>query len=514
MKKITSTIHFLLALWAFVNAQTPGSVDPSFGENGWLSLSWERLNGNIAAAERLPDGKLLLLTRNSLLRLNPDGSPDTSFGGGVVTLPELPPENTTTDYGHMAVQPDGKILLLGNNYDPSTGNFVLFMMRRLTDGSPDWTFGSASMVKDVSPHSGTGIPLIRPDGKIAVVCRQNTQAYLLRQYLPDGSPDLSFGTNGQTVVLGTPGTWVVSAGTRAKLHDDGSITLISCPLGPSGQGYPVQYDVLKFLPDGTLDGSFGDGGVAHPYAPGYISGVEFMGDGRILVFGQMDNSIGSASPNEDFVMRLLPNMELDTTFNELGIYIGGNDAPAFSNFPDVWLALQNDGKMVLGRGFAWPHQPTLYRLNDDGILDGAFGNAGKLTLDYPGGVLQKILPLSDDQLFVAGIFHHGVEPYYLDVFATRLFADEVSALAALEPESGFSIEPNPCRDFARVSFPATLPKGTTVQLWDGQGRCLAHLKLGDGSALEIPTSELTPGTYWLEVQNEAEHWSKPFLKIE
>lgn len=125
-----------------------------------------------------------------------------------------------------------------------------------------------------------------------------------------------------------------------------------------------------------------------------------------------------------------------------------------------------------------------------------------------------MLPLSGDKLLLAGIFYNAGAPFYSDVFLSRLFADEVSGLTALESDPGFSIEPNPCRDFARVSFPSEAPKGATALLRDGQGRCLASWKLENDGALEIPTSKLAPGTYWLEVGNEEGHRAKALVKIE
>ncbi len=102
MKNIILLLCAYLGITAPSTAQTPGSVDPDFGENGLLSLTWEGLFGNIGAVEQLPDGKTLLLINNSLLKILPDGSPDESFSGGVVKLPEFPPINTSTLLRHCS----------------------------------------------------------------------------------------------------------------------------------------------------------------------------------------------------------------------------------------------------------------------------------------------------------------------------------------------------------------------------------------------------------------------------
>ncbi|RYD40662.1 MAG: hypothetical protein EOP83_34965, partial [Verrucomicrobiaceae bacterium] len=125
-----------------------------------------------------------------------------------------------------------------------------------------------------------------------------TTAMLLVPALPaaaaSGQVDMTFGDSGRTVVnLRTPSTsgTTVDEATAFAVQPDGKILLGGSSTtngvfqGPGG----VDFSLLRLLPDGTLDPSFGgDGLVTTDFSNGAesIKGVAVQEDGKIVAAGQ------------------------------------------------------------------------------------------------------------------------------------------------------------------------------------------------------------------------------------
>lgn len=140
-----------------------------------------------------------------LVRLNADGSLDTTFGGdGVVT----------TDFGHddsasgVAIQSDGKILVAGSRNDASdVAGFTV--VRYNADGSMDTSFGTdGAVVVDFGGLPANARKLaIQGDGKIIVAGRTETGAggaesrdFVIVRLNPSGGLELSFAGDGRQTV--------------------------------------------------------------------------------------------------------------------------------------------------------------------------------------------------------------------------------------------------------------------------------------------------------------------------
>src|SRR5262245_5147909 len=135
-------------------------------------------SGEASGVAVLPDGKILVGGQRStlytdpmfgsftysdivLVRLSPNGSPDGSFGNAGV----VPHNYGTFDKAEgMAVQPDGKVLVVGS----TLGDFSLF--RYHGDGSPDSGFGNNGVATtDFGAESAFGRKVVlQPDGKAVV----------------------------------------------------------------------------------------------------------------------------------------------------------------------------------------------------------------------------------------------------------------------------------------------------------------------------------------------------------
>src|SRR5262245_54097315 len=153
-----------------------GMLDTSFGSGGLVTTSVSNTGDGAGDVKVQPDGKVVVAgwtggsgSDFALVRYNPNGSLDTSFGGrgkGKV-ITDL---NRSADFGwRLARQPDGKFVVAG------TSNGDLALVRYNADGSSDTSFGVGgkltthfSLSAAVSPLGGMDMALTPGTGKIVV----------------------------------------------------------------------------------------------------------------------------------------------------------------------------------------------------------------------------------------------------------------------------------------------------------------------------------------------------------
>lgn len=301
-----------------------GTPDPSFGTNGEAFVPLPVANADVAfqiVAE--PGGGCVVAGLDgqgdmTLVRYRNDGTAEPTFGtGGIVTLPDF-------------FQPTGLVR------DPVTGFIVVGDGEKLArldlSGALDPTFGSGGIVTTFfSIRALVG----QPDGKILVAGFRDTAPHdadvVLRRYDGVGSTDGAFGVGGTV--------------TTAVSSQDDAVTLIA--LAPDGRivlwggtaSEPASQSLLlRYLPDGELDASFGTGGVLLPTTPVVAEGLAVDPDGRIVLAGTLNPSF-PFSLGSPWVARYLADGTLDATFPEPPDPISGK-----SGFYAV--AVQPDGKIV------------------------------------------------------------------------------------------------------------------------------------------------------------------------
>src|SRR6185295_6924104 len=122
----------------------PGDLDPTFSGDGKQTTDFGFGSGDAAATVRQPDGKIVAVgsTFGSIVlaRYNANGTLDTSFSGdGKQTTDFGSPEARTGDQAHaVAIQSDGKIVVVGSTGSLSASNFAL--ARYNPNGSLDTSF--------------------------------------------------------------------------------------------------------------------------------------------------------------------------------------------------------------------------------------------------------------------------------------------------------------------------------------------------------------------------------------
>lgn len=208
-----------------------------------------------------PDGKILTVGYVStgalsgdakLLRYNADGSPDVTFGGGDGRL-TLFTQSQIDFLEAVTVQPDGRIVAVGNQQPD-------FLVVRLNaDGSPDATFGGGDGRATAFLGGGAyaNSVVVRPNGKILVAgsASPNTTSFGVVYFNADGSLDTSFssdgilyfsfdggGTSGNGMALDSIGRIVLSGSWNDMFAIARLYTLDPFPVSVSGQAT---------TPDGT-----------------------------------------------------------------------------------------------------------------------------------------------------------------------------------------------------------------------------------------------------------------------
>ena len=353
-----------------------GDLDPTFGAGGKALLpdSSGAAQYHVSADAVQTDRKIVLAgsvvngsTSSFLLeRVNADGTPDASFGtNGIVTGP-------AGGASSLLIQPDGKLLVGGPGAIPETNGTLpggpLYLARYNADGSPDSTFGVNGVLGvKVTGQGAIESLALAPGGKIleagpgtyqdpahAADTNYSAQVFFAARYNADGSVDNSFNGTGyvyrqvdQNLFPGLYNTVAVTA------QPDGKVVV--------GSGFKEDFAAWRFNADGSLDSSFGTGGMATTpflfgsfaddnYDWGAISRMLVQPDQKILVAGPADYADGVV--HSWVLSRYNTNGSLDTSFGTRGILSvplkGYGGYPTETPFLPGGLALQSDGKILIG----------------------------------------------------------------------------------------------------------------------------------------------------------------------
>ena len=324
------------------------------------------------------------------------GALDPRFGNGGVVQTDF---SGGDDYGFgVKVQSDGKTVVVGES-----GVYPLFhsaLTRYTKNGTLDQTFGTAGKVVAALDPGGDGSTAIafQADGKIvtagSVIHNNFVLAFVTARFNPDGSLDQTFGTNGS--VQTTFGD-SAAEGNDVVLQADGKIIVVGFT-GAGSYSSLNNFALVRFNLDGSLDSSFGAGGKVKS-ASGVATSAVLQADGKILVGGTYD----TGSSNGFMLARYNSNGTLDGTFGNAGVAktaIGSGDAFSFG------IGLLSDGRIVLGGYSATTldHDFTVACYNANGTLDQTFGTGGIVTTDFSGGTddIAYALAVQRDNKIVLG----------------------------------------------------------------------------------------------------------------
>jgi uncharacterized delta-60 repeat protein len=314
-----------------------GAIDATYGAGGFAPVSSGYPGGLVVQ----PDGKSLITAQLfTVARLDEDGTVDTTFGaGGFATAPISRPGGWLS----LALLDDGSILLGGQ--ETVAQREVLLLAKYDRDGADDTTFGTGGLVSSSTLYRVECV-LAQADGAFLVAGNANAHVPVqaaLERYSATGALDVTFGSGGTATAPASLGEAYVTGMVR---QSTGAIVLSLGMFSTPNDDFAL----VRFTPDGRLDPTFGNGGVARTdfFGSGdYPAGLSLaQGDG-LLVAGTVREPIDDAGnvPSHFGVARYTADGRPDTTFAPGGKLV--------TRFPQLsWneldsQALQADGKLVV-----------------------------------------------------------------------------------------------------------------------------------------------------------------------
>lgn len=304
------------------------------------------------------------------------------------------------DFAHsIAIQPDGKVIVAGDSYG------IPCMIRFDNEGALDPSFGNEGRV--FTSWNGGSNPVINDitvlsDGRIILgssYYNGNNRDFILACFNPDGSIDDSFGNNGTTF---TPIGNFEDICFAIAMQPDGKL-LAAGGSNKSLGAFDYNFALVRYNPDGTIDNSFGNSGVAITEI-GLCNSIAYsiavQQDGRILLAGEAQDSLFAF--NDFAVVRYNEDGSLDNTF--------GTDGKLRISLSETYdyaksIVLQEDGKIVI-TGYTQNglhnYDFALLRLNSDGSFDDTFGNNGIIITDIGNDFANSIAIQQDGKIVLAG----------------------------------------------------------------------------------------------------------------
>lgn len=331
-----------------------------------------------------PNGKIVAVGSGPVARYNPDGSPDPTFGkeGMVFLADPLGKGIVSVD---AAIQPDEKVVVAVRDANGSVPGWVY---RLLPDGSLDASFGNDGFLELYYLPS---IAASLPDGRLIVA-----QFSTLSRLNADGTYDSSFGPCRPAAAGVTGSSHYLYNRLQSVVQPDGKILTAFGAIVDGGSSR--DFGVFRCNTNGTLDTTFGSGGVVHtPISglPGFERGVAqsivLQDDGNILIAGQtgLPDNIFDDGPTNLALVRYNPNGSLDASFGTAGIVtmpmelVGPNQAQAS-------IAVQSNGKVLTSitafkGGYPCTNYPDCYetsvlRFNSNGSVDITFGDGDGIAI--------------------------------------------------------------------------------------------------------------------------------------
>ena len=380
-----------------------GDLDTTFSFDGKTTIDFGGNTDTCGGIAVQADGKIVVAGTTepdgdpnadfAVARLNADGSLDTAtFGAGTgKTVVAFDLGGSNADFGaSLALKSNGKIVVGGYVATATDGtDFAILQLN--TDGTRDTSFNltgratvgfnlAGSTTKD---DTATRVA-VDPQGRILIAGFADAGTpggidFAVARVLASGTPDPDFSADGRAV--------------------------IAFDLGGAG-------------------GSNGDGAY----------NVTVQQDGRIVLGGIADSS-STIDVNQDMaIVRLLPDGTPDASFG-----FGGRTTVVFDlepNGQDIALATaeQSNGRLLIA-GAAVSQSTgaiaaTLVRLMPDGTPDASFGTVGKRTYDFgqstPSGQLFNGIGFQGDQVVVTGSLNAG-DTSHVDHFAARMSIDLIFA---------------------------------------------------------------------------------------
>lgn len=405
---VVPTAAVVSGLLSPVCQAAPGDLDPTFADHGRLGPLFG-FSGPIWSLEPLANDEMFFGggnfdegCRGGWYCYYYDEFDASGFFGKVSSQGVVDPvydaaslENT--EVRDVALQPDGKAIAVGRTVTESNLHSAMAVFRLNANGSLDHSFGIAGMARlpTGSDELGNGSSVSLDPDGRIVVAGYGNGELAVVRLLPSGSLDSTFGVGGVFV-----GPSVDSADARTQiLRTASGAYRVATNLSDPRAAVPSTCKIVGLTVNGALDTSFGTSGIADLSAvsgpTAFCNSAISQSDGRLLVAG--------AAESHAFVTRLQASGVADPSFATDSVGDTMNEATA--------LALgQNGSVLVAGRGPDGVTGALVARLQADGELDVLFGNSGSTQIDLDRDwlstpIVHEMAVLPNGRVMVAGADH-------------------------------------------------------------------------------------------------------------
>jgi len=379
-----------------------GDLDTSFSFDGKTTIDFDGRTDICHGVAVQADGKIVVAGTTfpfpdpnadfAVARLNADGTLDTTtFGAGTgKSVVGFDLGGTNDDNGNsVALRPDGRIVV-GGSATTATDGLDFAVLQLNADGSRDTSFnltGRATIGFNLAggtKNEAANQVAVDSQGRIVLAGLADAGApggtdFAAARLLPNGQPDPDFSADGRVVIA-------FDLGGAAAGNGDGAYTML------------------------------------------------LQRDDRIVLGGFADSSPTSTANQDMAVVRLLPDGSLDSSFG-----IGGRTTIAFDlepDGPDLVLAMaeQSNGRLVLGGAAQRPATNIILaaavRLLPNGLPDPGFGTLGKKTYDFglttvPGQLFGGVA-MQNNKIVFTGVLY-VTDLGNVDAYAARVLNDLIFA---------------------------------------------------------------------------------------
>jgi len=397
---------FCFSLTYLSVAQSAGDLDKTFGNSGKVNVG---ISGYYDVAKSMAlqhDGKIVVVGYGkeslvsfkglSVARYLQNGEMDFDFGNlGVIQRVTMDLEGEAYS---VAIQKDDKIVITGYSISPATNNKEITLIRFTENGNIDKSFGNKGLIiTEISDEKDVGESVaIQDDGKIVVVGSTDhkpTTDIVLIRYNENGSIDYGFGIGGIVITDINSG---FDIGKSLVIQSDGKL-IVS---GFTHVRNKFLMTLLRYDSYGDLDPSFGDGGIVTTDINGRRGKMDMaiQNDGKIILVGpsEVENS------HHFTVLRFNNNGSLDQSFGRNGVTktVIGNYSEAES------VALDLNGNIVVaGTTELGNEQFVVAMYNQNGMLESAFGSDGIVKTSFIKNSVDRahsVVIDNDGNIIVAG----------------------------------------------------------------------------------------------------------------
>ncbi len=401
------------------------SLDTSFDGDGISSIDLSDPDEQVVDAVVFPDGSALTLVRAfdgwSIVKLAPGGEIDRTFASaGVAAAPQL--EVRGGEWQRVNVDPSGHVYVSGwRGVSPPpliSSHAEPIVARFDADGARDTEFGIASIRMPETKYQFARDQAI-DDGRIYITGTRQPQSgdfdiFVSCLVLETGAPCQDFGANGSTKVSFTTGRY--EEGDSIAVDSAGRPVVGATVSNEDGASFPA---VLRFLPNGELDGSFAGDGTRVLEHSGYNARVAVAPDDSVVVAREGEEEL--------WVSRFSSSGVDDARFGTAEI------KPPLFDFPTGFGIVAGSDRVFVGLQDGPPAASTQVAAIQAagpgaGDLDPGFGNQGFLephTADDSAVNAAWLGSASDGNLYIGG----AVGPASLDTDAALIAVDPNGDLA-------------------------------------------------------------------------------------